>query len=36
VRLRSLEGTLSAKEIGAARERCIQAVDTAVGGVLRA
>jgi phenylalanyl-tRNA synthetase beta chain len=35
-RLRSLEGTLSAKEIGAARERCIQAVDTAVGGVLRA
>ncbi|MFE5776991.1 phenylalanine--tRNA ligase subunit beta [Brachybacterium sp. NPDC056505] len=36
VRLRSQEGTLSAKEIGAARERCVQAVASAVGGVLRA
>ncbi|MCL6422653.1 phenylalanine--tRNA ligase subunit beta [Brachybacterium sp. JHP9] len=36
VRLRSAEGTLSAKDIAAARERCIAAVDAAVGGVLRA
>jgi phenylalanyl-tRNA synthetase beta chain len=36
VRLRSQEGTLSAKEIGAARTRCIEAVESAVGGVLRA
>jgi phenylalanyl-tRNA synthetase beta chain len=36
VRLRSQEGTLSAQEIGAARERCIRAVSSAVGGVLRA
>ncbi|MGP9539937.1 phenylalanine--tRNA ligase subunit beta [Brachybacterium sp. AOP43-C2-M15] len=36
VRLRSAEGTLSAEQIGAARERCIAAVDSAVGGVLRA
>ncbi|WP_246954632.1 phenylalanine--tRNA ligase subunit beta [Brachybacterium sp. Marseille-Q7125] len=36
VRLRSTEGTLDAKKIGAARERCITAVADAVGGVLRA
>lgn len=36
VRLRSAEGTLTADEIRAARERAIAAVDAAVGGVLRA
>ncbi|ATG51483.1 phenylalanine--tRNA ligase subunit beta [Brachybacterium vulturis] len=36
VRLRSVEGTLTAEQIGAARRRCIAAVETAVGGVLRA
>src|SRR5699024_9624674 len=36
VRLRSVEGTLTAEQIGAARQRCITAVETAVGGVLRA
>ncbi|ASK65007.1 phenylalanine--tRNA ligase subunit beta [Brachybacterium avium] len=36
VRLRSVEGTLTAEQIGAARQRCIAAVDAAVGGVLRA
>ncbi|GAA1485721.1 phenylalanine--tRNA ligase subunit beta [Brachybacterium fresconis] len=36
VRLRSAEGTLSAEQIGEARRRCITAVETAVGGVLRA
>ncbi|MGY5766388.1 phenylalanine--tRNA ligase subunit beta [Brachybacterium sp. DNPG3] len=36
VRLRSTTGTLSAEEIGAARSRCIAAVESAVGGVLRA
>lgn len=36
VRLRSVEGTLTAEQIGEARRRCIAAVDTAVGGVLRA
>jgi phenylalanyl-tRNA synthetase beta chain len=36
VHLRSQTGTLSAKEIGAARERCVRAVRNAVGGVLRA
>ncbi|MGP5377102.1 phenylalanine--tRNA ligase subunit beta [Brachybacterium alimentarium] len=36
VRLRSAEGTLTAEQIGAARTRCIAAVDAAVGGVLRA
>ena len=36
VRLRSAEGTLSAEQIGEARARCIAAVETAVGGVLRA
>ncbi|WP_058235599.1 phenylalanine--tRNA ligase subunit beta [Devriesea agamarum] len=35
VRLRSAEGTLTADQIGAARERCIRAVQ-AIGGVLRA
>ena len=36
VRLRSAEGTLSAKEIGAARDRIVAAVASAVGGELRA
>ncbi|GAB2549923.1 phenylalanine--tRNA ligase subunit beta [Brachybacterium huguangmaarense] len=36
VRLRSADGTLSAEEIRGARDRAIAAVDTAVGGVLRA
>ncbi|MGO1422801.1 MAG: phenylalanine--tRNA ligase subunit beta [Brachybacterium sp.] len=36
VRLRSTEGTLTAEQIGGARRRCIAAVETAVGGVLRA
>ncbi|QNN81888.1 phenylalanine--tRNA ligase subunit beta [Brachybacterium sp. Z12] len=36
VRLRSTEGTLTAEQIGEARTRCIAAVDSAVGGVLRA
>ncbi|WP_422115167.1 phenylalanine--tRNA ligase subunit beta [Brachybacterium sp. UNK5269] len=36
VRLRSTEGTLSAEQIGEARRRCIAAVESAVGGVLRA
>ena len=36
VRLRSVEGTLTAEQIGEARSRCIAAVDSAVGGVLRA
>ena len=36
VQLRSDEGTLSAEQILAARERCIEAVRTAVGGELRA
>ena len=36
VRLRSSEATLTAEQIGAARERCIRAVEVAVGGVLRA
>ncbi|PWH05123.1 phenylalanine--tRNA ligase subunit beta [Brachybacterium endophyticum] len=36
VHLRSEDGTLSAQQIGAARERCIEAVSRAVGGVLRA
>jgi phenylalanyl-tRNA synthetase beta chain len=36
VRLRSTEGTLTAEQIGEARARCIAAVDSAVGGVLRA
>ncbi|MGO2607144.1 MAG: phenylalanine--tRNA ligase subunit beta, partial [Brachybacterium tyrofermentans] len=36
VRLRSAEATLTAEQIGAARSRCIAAVDSAVGGVLRA
>ncbi|MBB5830832.1 phenylalanine--tRNA ligase subunit beta [Brachybacterium aquaticum] len=36
VRLRSTEGTLGADEIGAARKRIIAAVETAVGGELRA
>ena len=36
VRLRSEDGTLTGEQIGAARERCIRAVEDAVGGVLRA
>lgn len=36
VRLRSTEGTLSAEQIGEARKRCIAAVESAVGGELRA
>lgn len=36
VRLRSVEGTLTAEQIGQARSRCIAAVASAVGGVLRA
>ncbi|MFC7457159.1 phenylalanine--tRNA ligase subunit beta [Brachybacterium sp. GCM10030267] len=36
VRLRSAEGTLTAEQIGQARQRCITAVENAVGGVLRA
>jgi len=36
VRLRSVEGTLTAEQIGQARTRCIAAVESAVGGVLRA
>ena len=36
VRLRPAEATLTTEQIGAARERCIRAVETAVGGVLRA
>ena len=36
VRLRSDEGTLTAERIGEARKRCIAAVESAVGGVLRA
>ena len=36
VRLRSTEATLTAEQIGAARTRCIAAVDSAVVGVLRA
>src|SRR5699024_2942956 len=36
LRLRSVEGTLAAEQIGAARKRCTAAVETAVGGVLRA
>ncbi|WP_193103161.1 phenylalanine--tRNA ligase subunit beta [Brachybacterium sp. FME24] len=36
VRLRSTEATLTSEQIGAARARCIAAVETAVGGVLRA
>lgn len=36
VRLRSVEGTLSAEQIAAARQRCIRAVEQAVGGELRA
>src|SRR5699024_3321975 len=35
VRLRSVEGPLTSEQIGAARQRCITAVETAVGGVLR-
>ena len=36
VRLRSAEATLTAEQIGQARQRCIAAVESAVGGVLRA
>ena len=36
VRLRPVEATLTTEQIAAARERCIRAVETAVGGVLRA
>ncbi|HJB10477.1 MAG TPA: phenylalanine--tRNA ligase subunit beta [Candidatus Brachybacterium merdavium] len=36
VRLRPAEATLTTEQIAAARERCIRAVETAVGGVLRA
>ncbi|UVY85652.1 phenylalanine--tRNA ligase subunit beta [Brachybacterium sp. NBEC-018] len=36
VRLRSAEGTLGAKQIGAVRERIVAAVASAVGGELRA
>ncbi|MCS6711106.1 phenylalanine--tRNA ligase subunit beta [Brachybacterium sp. EF45031] len=36
VRLRSQEGTLTADQIGAARERCVTSVKQAVGGDLRA
>jgi phenylalanyl-tRNA synthetase beta chain len=36
IRLRSTEGTLTAEQIGATRSRIIAAVESAVGGELRA